>query len=79
MRTHPFFLGGGGAGPIVNFVSLPLSPLDHLSVRACVDIDWLGSWLRDRYYACQGSKKQVVFCKVSKRKITVSSSAFDLQ
>ena len=60
MRTHHFFLGGvggGGAGPIVNFVSLPLSPLDHLSVRACVDIDWLGSWLRDRYYACKGSKK----------------------
>ena len=60
MRTHRFFLGGGGggvAGPIVNFVSLPLSPLDHPLGRACVDIDWLGSWLRDRYYACIGSKK----------------------
>ena len=41
----------------VFLVSLPLSPRDHPSVRACVDIDWLGSWLRDRYYACIGCKK----------------------
>lgn len=67
MKTHRFFLagagregggrGGGGAGPIVTFVSLPLSPPDHPSVQACVDIDWLGSWSRDRYYACIGCKK----------------------
>ena len=49
--------GGGRAGPIVTFVSLPLSPPDHPSVQACVDIDWLGSWSRDRYYACIGCKK----------------------